>query len=273
MELDEIKKHWDANAKNNKTKLLSTTKTATIKQLEIDAFAREIQALCDNKAAKCLLEVGCGNGHNLFGLAELFPNFKFEGVDYSEEMVEAAQNLNKNQFDSKISFDVADVLKLEASVLDHSAYDFVITDRMLINLNSWDLQKNALQKLFALLKPNGYLILIENFTTSYRNQNELREIIGLPPRIPDAYNKFINENDFEIFIKNNLNAEIMVSKNFASLHDILLYVLLPHFNAGKVSYDHPVMESVTQLLINLPDELSESFGQFGQNNLYVLKRP
>ena len=272
MELDEIKKHWDTNAKNNKTTLLSTTKTATIKQLEINAFARVIRKLCDDEATKCLLEVGCGNGYNLFGLAELFPNFKFEGVDYSKEMVKAAQNLNKQHADSKISFDVADILNLDASVLDNSIYDFVITDRMLINLNSWDLQQNALQKLVSLLKPNGYLILIENFTTSYANQNQLREIIGLPPRVPDAYNKFINENDFESFAKSELNAEIIISKNFASLHDILLYVLLPHSNSGQVSYDHPVMESVTQLLKNLPDEISENFGQFGQNNLYILKR-
>ena len=74
------------------------------------------------------------------------------------------------------------------------------------------------------------------------------------------------------FCKNELNLEIIISRNFASLHDILLYVLLPHSNSGEISYDHPVMEAVTELLKTIPDELSESVGRFGQNNLYVLKR-
>ena len=272
MELDEIKKHWDENAKKNKTALSSTTKTTTIKQLEIDAFSRVIRQLCDDEAPKSLVEVGCGNGHNLFGLAELFPNFNFVGLDYSDEMIQAAKILNNKHSDYKISFNVADVLKLEDSGLDDSSYDFVITDRMLINLNSWDLQRKALFNLISILKPSGYLVLIENFVGSYTNQNQLRKLIGLPSREPDAYNKFLSESDFESFVKNEMKLEIILSKNFASLHDILLYVLLPHYNSGQVSYDHPLMETVTQLLKNIPDEFSESFGQFGQNNLYVLRR-
>jgi len=156
--------------------------------------------------------------------------------------------------------------------LDNSGYDFVITDRMLINLNSWSLQRKAISNLISMLKPNGYLILIENFVDLHANQNQLRELIGLPPRVPDAYNKFLSEGDFVSFVENELKLEIILSRNFASLHDILLYVLLPHSNFGQVVYDHPVMESITQLLKNLPDEFSESFGRFGQNNLYVLKR-
>lgn len=272
MELDDIKKHWDANAKKNKTALLSTTKTTTIKQLEIDAFSRAIYRLCNDEPAKRLVEVGCGNGYNLFGLAELFPDFEFVGLDYSDAMIEAAKSLKRKHYDFNISFNVADILELEESGLDDSGYDFVITDRMLINLNSWSLQQKAISNLISMLKPNGYLILIENFVDSHANQNQLREIIGLPPRVPDAYNKFLSEGDFVSFVENELKLEIILSRNFASLHDILLYVLLPHSNFGQVVYDHPVMESITQLLKNLPDEFSESFGRFGQNNLYVLKR-
>ena len=90
--------------------------------------------------------------------------------------------------------------------------------------------------------------------------------------MPDSYNKFLTETTFESFVEDELKAEIVLSQNFASLHDILLYVLLPHLNAGQVVYDHPLMESVTELLKNVPEQFSESFGRFGQNNLYVLTR-
>ena len=93
MELDEIKKHWDANAKDNMTALFSTTKTGTIKQLEINAFAGVISSLVRDGSPKCLLEVGCGNGYNLFGLEGLFPTVEFEGIDYSEVMIASANHL------------------------------------------------------------------------------------------------------------------------------------------------------------------------------------
>ena len=53
--------------------------------------------LYDDEAPKHLVELGCVNGHNLFRLVELFPNFNFVGLDYSDEMILAAKNLaNKN---------------------------------------------------------------------------------------------------------------------------------------------------------------------------------
>jgi len=61
MELDDIKKFWDENAKTNTTSILSTTKTSTIKKLEIDAFYRAIRNLSDTDKTGRLLEVGCGN--------------------------------------------------------------------------------------------------------------------------------------------------------------------------------------------------------------------
>jgi ubiquinone/menaquinone biosynthesis C-methylase UbiE len=272
MELDDIKKHWDVNAKSNTISLLSTTKTPTIKKLEIDAFYRVIRNLSDNKKTERLLEVGCGNGHNLFGLKQLLPNLRLQGVDYSEEMIEAAQKINHEKYNSEIEFSVADALKIPNGKLKSDTYDFVITNRMLINLNSWTLQQEALRNIVELLNPNGSLIIIENFVNSYANQNTLRELIGLPNRVPDSYNKFLDENLFEKFASEEIGLKIMKVDNFASLHDILLYVLLPHINSGTISYDHPLMNTVTELLVNLPNELSGSFGSFGQNNLYVLRR-
>jgi len=272
MELDDIKKHWNKNAKSNTTSILSTTKTPTIKKLEIDAFYREILKLSDNKKTGRLLEVGCGNGHNLFGLKQLLPNLRFQGVDYSEDMIEAAQKINYENYNSEIEFSVADALKIPNEKLKSYTYDFVITNRMLINLNSWTLQQEALRNIAELLNPSGSLIVIENFVNSYANQNTARELIGLPSRVPDPYNKFIDENLFEKFVSEEIGLKIMKIDNFASLHDILLYVLLPHLNSGTISYDHPLMNSVTELLVNLPNELSGSFGYFGQNNLYVLRR-
>ncbi len=272
MELNEIKEHWDSISKRNRTALSSTTKTATIKRLEVDAFVRAIRRVSDTTESKTVLEVGCGNGFNIFGLAREFPNFIFRGLDYIEDMISAAEENRQQYTDHQISFDVADVLEMGPSAPNQKKYDFVITNRLIINLNSWELQQQALSKLLKLVKSEGHLIIIENFEGSYGNQNLLRQLIELPARVPDQYNKFLNENIFEEFLRSELSLDIVLSENFASLHDIMLYVLIPHIDSGKVNYDHPLMESVTALLEKLPEEFKTNFGNFGQNRLYLLRR-
>jgi len=272
MEHKEIKKHWDHLAKRHGLDLKTTTKTPTIKHLEINAFVRILNKFANFSNENSILEVGCGNGHNIFGLAKQFPQFKFHGIDYSEEMIAVACQLNEERETINIDFSVGDALKLSNIMSLKNNFDFVLTDRMLINLNSWDLQQQGIRHIVSCVKDNGYLIVIENFINSYSNQNLMREIIGLKSRTPDPYNKFINENEFEKFIINKLGFEFIYSENFGSLHDLILYVLLPHANEGKILYDHPLMESVTELLERLPQHLRNEFGNFGQNKLYVFKR-
>jgi hypothetical protein len=187
-------------------------------------------------------------------------------------MIAAACKLKQELPDSDLQFAVGDVLRLSKSEELSSKFDLVFTDRLLINLNTWELQQTGLTQLVSCMKEGGSLVLIENFTNSYSNQNAMRQSIGLPPRTPDPYNKFIDEERFEEFVSQQLNLDIVYSENFGSLHDLLLYVLLPHIGDGKIVYDHPLMESVTSLLTRMPSGFRNAFGKFGQNHLYVLQK-
>lgn len=271
MEMSEIRKHWDSLARIHGFDLKSTTKTPTIKRLEIDALARVMSKYFSPSTNRSVLEVGCGNGHNIFGLAKIFPSYSFLGLDYSDDMILSASKLIKELPEFQLRFEVGDVLNLSASHDLNHEFDLVFTDRLLINLNTWELQKLGLQELRSCLKKNGYLVIIENFVTSYSNQNALRELIGLPPRTPDSYNRFMLEADFESFVTNQLGLEILEIDNFGSLHDLLLYVLVPHISNGKTMYEHPIMESITELLEKLPEQLRHGLGNFGQNKLYLLQ--
>lgn len=272
MDLDEIRKHWDHLAKEHGCELESTTKTPTIKQLEINALSRVINQFLVVTRRHSILEVGCGNGHNMFGLARLFPHFTFLGLDYSEEMILAARKLNENFPDTHLEFAVGDVLRLSETMESSEHFDLVFTDRLLINLNSWELQQSALTQLALHTGAGGFLVLIENFSRSYSNQNRMRQALGLAPREPDRYNKFIDEEKLEDFVTRELKFETLYSESFGSLHDLLLYVLIPDISEGKIVYDHPLMESVTRLLTMMPDSFRENFGSFGQNQLYVFQR-
>lgn len=273
MKAGEIKTHWDGLSKQYAKGLKSTTKTATIKKLEINAFAECIDKLkAQNISVDNVLEIGCGNGHNVFGLSKLFPECNITGVDYSVGMIENANLLKSEGNFSNTSFLTGDILNLDQNLELNKEFDVVFTDRCIINLNTIELQLEGLKNLSSKVKKGGYLMIIENITKTYNNQNNCREAIGLKKRTPDSYNLFIDEDEFLGFADNELNLSLLNIYDFASLHDLMLYVLLPKINNNKTNYDHPLMDAVTELLLNIEGGLENSFGSFGQNRLFLFKK-
>ena len=58
--------------------------------------------------------------------------------------------------------------------------------------------------------------------------------------------------------------------DFSSLHDLMLYVLLPCINGGAVEYNHPLINATTELLLN--SKIDCNFGDFGQNRLFLFAK-
>ena len=106
MELNKIKEHWENLAKKYAEDLKSTTKTPTIKHLEINAIFNAIKGISDSKTEINVLEVGCGNGHNLFGLSKLFNNYSFTGVDYSQQMISNAVSIPQFTWEFDFRFQI-----------------------------------------------------------------------------------------------------------------------------------------------------------------------
>jgi len=272
MELNKIKEHWENLAKKYAEDLKSTTKTPTIKHLEINAIFNAIKGISDSKTEINVLEVGCGNGHNLFGLSKLFNNYSFTGVDYSQQMISNAVSIKKREEANNVDFFVGDILDLENNNQLKKEYDIIFTDRCLINLNTLSLQKKGLEQLSKKVKKGGHIIIIENSIQTYNNQNLCRESIALEKRTPDEYNLFIDESEIIPFAKNDLKLILLKTSDFGSLHDILLYVLIPKINDGKTDYSHPIMNAVTELLLNIDTKFENLFGSFGQNRLYLFRK-
>ena len=273
MNLDEIRSHWEKWSKEFETDLKATTKTSTIKKLEINAIYRAIKKTHFERMKDVeVLEVGCGNGYNCFALSELLKNFYFTGVDYIPDMIKHAKMIQDNnaQKYSRITFHVGDILTLENNKDIKDKYHIIFTDRCLINFNSIDLQLKAVDQLLKKLRQNGYLIILENFIENYTRQNDCREYVGLPKRKPAEYNLFIDEDVFVSHIKKSM--ELVHSDDFGSLHDIILYVLIPMINNGEIDYDHPLVNAATELSISISDKYDNPFGSFGQNRLFLFHK-
>ena len=271
MNLTEIREHWQSWAKEYGTSLRATTKSSTAKMIELDALSRalgEVQAQLGRGLR--ILEVGCGNGLNCLSLLAAYPEAHFTGIDFIPEMVASANEVKREKAipNDKLNFQVGNVLELS---FPPASFDVIFTDRCLINLNTDALQQQAIKGLAGLLRPGGYLLMIENSQQTYDSQNDLRQAVGLPRRSPAEFNHFFNENSLLPFLP-GIGLELLDIEDFISLHDIALYVLAPMLNGGKVDYEAPLVEAATQLNIAMSKLNPGAFGRFGQNRLYKCRK-
>ena len=268
MDLNSIKSHWKEWATTNGDNLYATTRTKTIKKLEIDVLRRWIEK--KGPTNNQILEIGCGNGTNCIALSQIFPDNIFYGLDYVDEMIAHAK---KRAGDiPNLQFGVDDATELRSPIIQGKAFDIIFTNRCLINLNTIELQKKAIKKVFEQLNPNGYYLMLENSVDSYANQNACREAAELPKRTPADFNLFLDDKIILPYLQNELNATIEAIDNFASLHDLFLYVISPLQNDGKVIYENEYLEGITDFLLKIGDFGYNKFGEFGQNRLYVIKK-
>jgi SAM-dependent methyltransferase len=273
MDSQEIRQHWTKWATAYGGDLRATTKTATAKALEIDALHRRFSSIFADRADATVLEMGCGNGLNCLKLAKLFPHIRFDGVDFISEMVTAAiENGNTNNVLDQVRFFVGEAVDVGAVIGLQPTYDVVFTDRCLINLNTTELQKQAISALVSKVRPGGgYLLMIENSMTSYRQQNSCRSALGLAPRTPAEFNLFFDEAEIRAHIA-SVGLELVDVEDFSSLHDLMLYVLVPAINGGTVDYDHPLVQAATTLSMELSVSMTAAFGSFGQNRMFVCRK-
>lgn len=270
MELEQIKNHWQDWASQYKTDLRATTKSSTAKQLEIHALTQTLSQFHQLDDAFSILEVGCGNGYNCFALKNTFKNASITGVDFIEEMVEHAKVLN-TELNTTIPFYQGNVLELEQHSALNQDYDVVYTVRCIINLNSDELQMQGLSQLANKVKSGGYLMLIENQTHTHAKQNTLREKAGLSVRQPASFNHFMDETKLLEHLT-ELKFDHIQSVNFSSLHDVVLYTLVPMINGGEIDYQHPLVAAATELLCKSDPAILNSFGEFGQNKLFIFQK-
>jgi SAM-dependent methyltransferase len=272
MTLDDIQQHWQGWARSFGKDLRATTKGRTAKMLEIGCIDRVVRrAVQEFGRPLRILEVGCGNGFNCSWIAQRFPDCSVTGIDYIPEMIDAArQRQTEDDIDTtRLTYQVGNALELSNVT---GPFDIVLTDRCLINLNNWDLQQQAYRVMAQLLAPRGFLATIENSAEARARQNQLRLAVNLSERPIDVFNTFIADGKIERFA-GEIGLAVIETQNISTLHDLLLYVLLPMTNGGIVDYDHPLIQAAATLNVELTNGLGQDLGPIGQNRLVLCQKP
>lgn len=169
-----------------------------------------------------ILDAGCGEGEGTLEYSKI-PGVKIHAADFSDTRLKrAAQRLSeqKNVLLKKVDF-------LGKYFLDND-YDFIISQRFLINLMEWRLQKKVLLDFKSMLKRGGKLILLEGSTDGVNSLNNFRRIFGLKP-IPikwhnlffddNALFKFMKSNGFELIEEDGLGEYFMLTRGIRPLFE------------------------------------------------------
>ena len=141
-----------------------------------------------------ILDAGCGEGEGTLVYSSL-PNTTVHAVDFSEtRLKKAAQRLagRKNVTLKKVDF-------LADHELD-SDYDAIVSQRLLINLMEWDLQKRVLLDLMSMLKPSGRLLMLEGSRQGVDALNQYRGLWGLEPIPVKWHNLFLDDEQLQSFM-------------------------------------------------------------------------
>ena len=141
-----------------------------------------------------LKDIGCGDASDTLHYASLVE--KVYAYDYSNSMLAKATTTLKNI--SNVTLNKLDILKDDLLIKS----DIVITKRMLINLGSFENQKNAIKKIYESLNKDGYFIMLETSKNGLDNLNELRILFNLE-NIPEPFHNTMFElKELKSFLEN-----------------------------------------------------------------------
>jgi ubiquinone/menaquinone biosynthesis C-methylase UbiE len=135
-----------------------------------------------------VLDIGCGEGEGALVYSGI-PGILLHAVDFSETRLKMAAEKLKGR--RNVVLRRVDVL--EQCCLDDD-YDIIVSQRFLINLTEWELQKKVLLDLMSRLKSGGRLLMLEGSKQGAESLNEFRMAWGLDP-IPIKWHNLFFDND------------------------------------------------------------------------------
>lgn len=178
---DKILNHWDDNK-------VESMYDKILLNAEIEMINQRIQ-----DGAK-ILDAGCGEGEGTEVYSSI-PEAKVHAVDFSDTRLKKARARLRNR--NNVTLEKVD---FTGEYHLDSDYDVVVSQRFLINLTEWGLQKKILLALMAALKKTGYLIMLEGFVQGVAGLNRFREQMDLPPIPIPWHNLFFDEETLVSFM-------------------------------------------------------------------------
>jgi len=249
---EQIRSHWNQRAALGER---AGTQDLLAKQLERQALQEACGAFWHDYPLRHVLEIGCGRGDTARELAMTLPDVQFLALDNAAAMIAAARTEGVGH---NLQFEVGDV-----AALPDVQFDLIYTQRMLINLTTWEEQRLALDTIADRLLPGGQYLMCENSQDGVDAINVERLKLGLEPIERPWHNRYLR--DAELFDVTSLR--LLRCVPFSSTYYFLSRVVnaaLAHDEGLPPRYD----ARINQLALQLP-----SVGPWAQGRLWIWEKP
>ena len=252
-----IKDYWNSQANKFGTSHSASWADIHAINLEIETIGQHI------KEGDDVLDVGCANGYSSLHHVDKKPR-SIVGVDFSEKMIEQANKIISNmKFDCKVSFEINDIRNLQ---FKEDSFDVVYTTRTLINLPTWEGQKQGIEQCIRVCKPGGKIILSEAFWEPLMLLNSIRTLKSLPPLVEHDFNRYLKKSKLDKFLSSkNLSFEIIDFSSIYYLGSRFLRELVTNPD-DYPGYSNPINELFYAI------EKDFSGGEFGIQQAYVIQK-
>lgn len=257
--VDFIREYWDSQATRHGAAAEASWGDIYMVDLEVDLVARHIPAGGE------VLDVGCANGHATLQQRGRGAR-RIVGVDFSSRMVaEARAELAANpQSGCEVTFEQADVRSLPFA---DDSFDLVYTTRVLINLSTWEQQKQGIAECLRVCRREGAVLLCEGFWEPLVLLNAMRTLVALPPLAEHDFNRYLKKSRLEEHL-NGLGVPFQVH-DFSSV-----YYLGSRFLRELVT-DPSAWPGYTNPINGIFHRIEQEYsgGGFGIQQGYALTKP
>jgi ubiquinone/menaquinone biosynthesis C-methylase UbiE len=210
-----------------------------------------------------ILDAGCGNGTTALEIVKRFPDKVIMGFDYSSRMIEEANKyVEEAQLSSSAEFICINMLDFDATLC--SRFDGIYTERSLINLDSFEEQKIALENLARYAQTDARVVLCESFNDGLEEINAFRLDACLDKIERPWHNLYLNLNELDSLLPKSF--ELLEVLNFSSTYYFVSRVInawQAHQEGKLPDYDAPL----NHLSLKLP-----TIEQCAQTKALVLRK-
>lgn len=227
-----IKELWNHRGSLNKEDLPDQNQ----KKLELSFILKNIEKDFN------VLDLGCGNGKVTFEIAKIAK--MVQGVDISETIIEKAKLLATDN----LSFSIGDVTDLK---YEDNSYDFVLSERCLINLESYERQLCAISEIHRVLKKGGIYLMLETSKQGIESVRKYRKQFNLKETTVPWHNQPIDE---EKLIKDIEGIFSIQEKVYLGMYFFISRILHPLLVAPhKPKFDDKINQIALEIAKKIPN--------------------
>jgi SAM-dependent methyltransferase len=260
--LEEIRGYWEAaaGAPVDAEGLRPVARDPFLQQAVEDAVIPLLPA------DSSVLDIGCGDGLSTLRFAQGVK--RITGVDYVERFVERAREAAGRAGVANAGFMRGDVLDLAPVRAAVGPVDVAISIRCLINLNSWERQRRALDEIAACVRPGGLYLLSEGWSEGMDGLNGLRARAAMEPIRTVDYNLLMRRAEFKAYVSDKFVVEGYVGLGFYLVMSRILQPFIRH--PAPPRHDDPVNRLAASLQRHCPND--GSLDSYDYAGVYVLRR-